>query len=241
MKNPGIPDRLHQLLPGVSRVYRNYDIQQKKWLTDHPQIRVRCGPGCGYCCNMSVRVNLLEAIMIRENAGERGVAKAVKAGKRILDFARGYHGSEAGYFYAFRLMLKRCSFLARGDRCLIHPFRPLSCREILSGLPGRYCGAEAMENSTAIALRRQRYRLPAGIFRGSPFVFPLIEAGHSFEKQLDARLTDELGLSIRGEMNFLLRLLDQDEFARLLGKGIPGEICAFFEQNQYPRVLVEVT
>jgi Fe-S-cluster containining protein len=229
----------NSLEPEVRRIHQEYQRLQEVWLSEHPQIRIYCSPGCGYCCNMSVRVSLLEAIMIREYSDHQYLQMAAAKGMRLPDFVRNYSGDDEGYFYAFRKWLGRCPFLDRRDRCSIHPLRPLSCRAVLSGLPGIYCEAESMESRTQMRLRKAERLLPAGIFQDSPFVLPLIEMAEEQEWRLDRLMIEEWGVAIRGELNFLQWLLDDRKFRESAGSAEFSAVRDYLMEMNFPHFLIE--
>ena len=139
----------------ISKVFKlagktldQYDILQQEWrqkyLKEH---KIYCRSGCGNCCNMSVKISLLEAVYIFFQIPSSFQKQCSSIGESNLKFAQNWQGDEDEYFYQFRKKLNKCPFLDSKSYCTIHRIRPLSCREILSGLSSEFCHVDLIFNS----------------------------------------------------------------------------------------------
>ena len=96
-------------------------------MSDSPRIVFKC-MGCGICCTLSpITILPHEALILRREAVRLGVNLELMEGYRIYDEVS---GKNIVLSYAIKLNNnKRCPFLARDNKCLVHStYKPLTCR-----------------------------------------------------------------------------------------------------------------
>ncbi|MBI5070481.1 MAG: YkgJ family cysteine cluster protein [Deltaproteobacteria bacterium] len=106
--------------------------------------RPACGPGCSACCTVNVATLPLEGIAVAGYLRRAlGPAEAARRGTALLAFHAQVRWCDDADRIRGRLT---CPFLDRAGTCLVHPVRPLACREV-SSLDAGACGQALRERA----------------------------------------------------------------------------------------------
>ena len=118
------------LVPVMTGITERAEASLARLLPETERQQQDCGPGCGSCCVVNVSVLFPEGVVIADRVSRQWSREERNALLVRLDdlyqATRWLDDDE-------RIILRRpCAFLDGGQKCLIHPFRPLLCRAISS-------------------------------------------------------------------------------------------------------------
>jgi hypothetical protein len=82
------PDQL--ALTALARAYEQYGLQANDWIEDFTRQggQVFCKSGCLHCCNLPIRVSLLEALLTASQLSDSQLESMQTRAREILENAR---------------------------------------------------------------------------------------------------------------------------------------------------------
>lgn len=181
-------------------------------------VPLRCGPGCGNCCTLTVNATLPEALAIagRLDAGQQRQLTATTT--RIVAHARSC--ADAREFLAgYRQAAGPCPFLDAQANCSVYEHRPLACRALLATRPADWCGVNL---ATLPVFERDAFL--AGLDR-KVVAFPTHYAAQPRELAADIELgliiamLRFIGFGVTGNLPLLVWLCGEEGFDQALAGG----------------------
>lgn len=180
-----------ELTADVQRICAEYDRAAARWL-ERRRGRdgvVHCRRGCGYCCDMSVKITWAEALALLPHLGPEQRAAAAEKARWAAALVADLRDAEE-YFPRYRQEVGPCPLLAADGSCALHTHRPLICRAVLSVLPGRYCRRDLAHRMDETAIRAAVAGLDPLVHDGTPYLLPLIRFSETYHRRL-LRLTPD--------------------------------------------------
>jgi len=193
------------------------------WLHDH-RLRgghIHCRRGCGGCCNLVVNATLPEAAFIAaalDQPRRDRLAVYITRLKQHLPAA----ADLKSFLKIHRQLIGFCPFLDAEENCGIYPFRPLSCRALLSTRPAAWCTVDfstlhELERAAFIAsLDREVVAFP------SHYVAATQQAARNLENDLLSGMAARCGFSLGGHLPTLVWLELEAGLSRNLHRGAEG-------------------
>lgn len=199
-------ERWSGILDGVGRAEGFMDLACSAAVADYRSRggEIFCANGCANCCTLAVNCTAAEALRLAGGLAEQQRERLRAYVARLKELVGGTANLK-DYLRLHRQQLGGCPFLENGN-CGVYPFRPLSCRALLSTRESRWCGVDFSSLSAA-----EKEAFLESLDR-SVVAFPMHylasvqETGRGLEMQAAMELTREFGFSLYGSMPVLVHL-----------------------------------
>ncbi len=184
---------------------KNYSDAQNEWLKrNREDIEIHCHKGCSFCCNISVKISVPEALILLNHADKAPIDKIRNQADTIRELWRECNGDEGRYFETYRNSPGSCAFLSPEGSCAIHQIRPLPCRQTLSGLPGQFCSRNISSLYSEDQIQEALNGLNRDFFTSTPYLVPMLDLGELYEYEMKLVSKEIFGVSYEGVMPVLL-------------------------------------
>lgn len=207
---------MNGLTAPVEQAYDKYKVQAERWLQRFEARggRVFCGAGCFGCCNMPIRLNLAEAMIVHEGLSPAKRQLVREHAAKVMRNARSAR-SEDEYVSRHRLEVGYCPLLDRENgRCSEYELRPTRCRDTYSALPPVWCEEgyfESQSPAEQAAYARTVARTP-GTDGELHYIAPLEHLSEPIWEKAAAAMDRAFGLQVWGDFWVLVSLSGDEEF-----------------------------
>jgi Fe-S-cluster containining protein len=205
------PDQ-HSLM-ALSRAYERYGLQASDWIDDFTRQggRVHCKSGCLHCCNLPIRVSLLEALLTASQLSDSQLEAMQVRAREVLENAS-VASSWDDYFLSHRQKIGYCPLLDQTTgACTAYEVRPGRCRDTFSAMNAHFCTLGTLENLN----RRERLDYNREV-EANPatdgvthYIAPLEDLGLSIWEVAGEEMRSGWGFEIWGDF-WVLTALTQD-------------------------------
>lgn len=216
------PSPQADLLRPLTQAYARYERQSGAWLQAYRARggQVYCGSGCFACCNMPIRVSLLEACLTATALDDDQAAAVEAHARKAIRNARTARDDEE-YVQRHRLEVGYCPLLNAQGACSEYEVRPTRCRDTFSAFPAHYCEAGTWERMT----RRERaeYRREVARTPGTDgewhFIAPLEHLSEPVWQVAARTMRDAWHLEVWGDFWVLTTLARDPAFMAHVERG----------------------
>ncbi len=225
---------LDKIFKDIKQIQGNFsEIQENKLKEYKGKIsKITCQKGCGFCCNMSVKINLLEALLIYPMINKKYLDKLEEISNRIIEIYN--KNEEEDFFYIYRKEIGDCLFLNQAI-CSIHQYRPVTCRSVLSNHPKQCCQVDFMDNISKNEMNRLLKSMDNEINSETPYIMPFIYLAEIYEERIKEISIKYFQCNISGNMILLLNLIRKNTGDN------PQKIFLDAKQNNFPELLLEIS
>ena len=214
MSSSSNPDQ--NSLTALTRAYERYGLQATDWIENFTRQggRVFCKSGCLHCCNLPIRVSLLEALLTASQlSGSQLESMRIRA-HEIIGNAR-VATSWDDYFSSHRSKIGYCPLLDQNTgACTAYEVRPGRCRDTFSAMNAHYCTVGTLETMN----RRERLEYDRDV-EANPatdgvthYVAPLEDLGTNIWEVASGEMRSGWGFEIWGDFWVLTALTQDDAF-----------------------------
>lgn len=211
------------LLTNLARAYERYAQQSGRWLEDYARDggTVHCQAGCFHCCNLPIRVSLLEALLTVSGLSEVQLqAMWDRAFEVIANAGRASDWND--YVRSHRETVGFCPLLDQSSgTCTAYEVRPGRCRDTFSAMDSKFCKAGALERMN----RRERAEYDRAV-EANPvtdgvthYIAPLEDLGEAIWEVAGRGMKSSWGLEIWGDFWVLSALAQDEAFMALVRSG----------------------
>lgn len=189
------------LISSTHAILNDYSKAQDKWLKEkQSEITVYCSKGCDFCCNISAKISIPEALVLINIIENAQIEKIMVQAEYVRKLWRSCSGDEDLYFEKYRSPKGRCVFLSDEGACSVHRYRPLPCRQTMSGLPGEFCASDVFKRFTEKEINSALAGLNRDCFSNTPYIVPLLDMGELYEYDMKELSKRVMGFSYEGVM-----------------------------------------
>jgi Fe-S-cluster containining protein len=198
----------------LARVYEQYGLQASAWIEDFTRHggTVFCKSGCLHCCNLPIRVSLLEALLTASQLSDLQLESMKTRAREILENAR-VASSWDDYFLSHRSKVGYCPLLDQTTgACTAYEVRPGRCRDTYSAMNAHFCTVGTLETMN----RRERSEYNREV-EANPvtdgvthYIAPLEDLGTNIWEVASRSMRSGWGFEIWGDF-WVLTALTQDE------------------------------
>jgi Fe-S-cluster containining protein len=221
---PSDPTNLdQQSLTALTRVYEQYGLQASDWIKSFTAQggTVHCKSGCLHCCNLPIRVSLLEALLTASQLSISQLESMQVRAREILENAR-VASSWDDYFLSHRSRIGYCPLLDQtSGACTAYEVRPGRCRDTYSAMNAHFCTVGTLENLN----RRERLQYNHEV-KTNPvtdgvthYIAPLEDLGESIWEVASEAMRSGWGFEIWGDFWVLTALTQDDAFMTAVRAG----------------------
>lgn len=199
-----------------------------------------CRPGCGNCCTLAVNCSYPEAMML---AAGLSIEQRQRINERLPLVAQlcTTAGDLKGFLHSYRQLGGGCPLLDAQQNCSSYHQRPLSCRALLSTRPSAWCGVDF---STLHPHEKQAFLSSLDqnlVAFPSHYLALSLELAAELEKTLTTEFANEYGVTISGNLIWLLGLELNSQVGERLASKEEGLIEWLLEQQERYPYLLQVT
>ena len=215
------PDQ--ESLTTLSRAYDQYGLQAGDWIEDFTRQggRVHCKSGCLHCCNLPIRVSLLEALLTASQLSLSQLESMQIRAREVLENAR-VASSWDDYFLRHRQQVGYCPLLDQTTgACTAYEVRPGRCRDTFSAMNAHFCTVGTLENLN----RRERSDYNREV-EANPatdgvthYIAPLEDLGVNIWEVASEAMRSGWGLEVWGDFWVLTALTQDDAFMAAVRAG----------------------
>jgi Fe-S-cluster containining protein len=197
----------------IQRAYVRYERQSSTWMNRYTRQggTVFCGAGCFHCCNLPVRVSLLEAILTASALSETQLETVRLHAARVMKNARSATSWDT-YFQRHRETVGCCPLLDQtAGTCTAYDVRPARCRDTFSAMHANYCKVGTLERMNRQERARYNREVEANpVTDGlTHYIAPLEDLGEAIWDVASRTMRQEWGLEVWGDF-WVLTTLTQD-------------------------------
>jgi Fe-S-cluster containining protein len=206
------PDQ--QAMTVIARAYARYAEQASQWIERYTQQggTVHCKSGCLHCCNLPIRVSLIEALLTATHLLPAQLEAMHSRAPEILENAR--HATNwNGYFAHHRQDIGYCPLLDQTTgACTAYEVRPGRCRDTYSAMSAHYCTVGTLEHLGRQERARYNHEVKTNpVTDGiSHYIAPLEDLGTTIWDEASRTMREAWGLEVWGDF-WVLTSLSQDE------------------------------
>jgi Fe-S-cluster containining protein len=203
-----------QLLDALTQAYRRYQQNSQRWIKGYTQSggQIFCGAGCFHCCNLPIKVSLLEALYTASQL-DGGQLKAMQS--RAAEVIQNAHLSKNwnDYIQIHRAQIGFCPLLEPSTgACTAYEARPARCRDTFSAFSSHYCQVGMPENlSRAERKQYDRAVKSSAVTDGrTHYIAPLEDIGEELWNVASGEMLAAWNLEVWGDF-WVLTALCQDK------------------------------
>lgn len=210
---PPAPNPDQRMMNAIARAFDRYGREAQRWIKNHTRHggQVFCQAGCMHCCNLPVRVSLIEAVLTASALSEAQLEAVRLHAARVIRNARASTNWDE-YFQRHRERVGYCPLLDQAaGTCTAYDVRPARCRDTFSAMPATYCTVGTLERMN----RQERARYNREV-RANPvtdgithYIAPLEDLGQAIWDVASREMRQEWGLEVWGDF-WVLTTLSQD-------------------------------
>jgi Fe-S-cluster containining protein len=201
------------MLTAVQRAYDRYGQKASNWIARFTRQggTVHCHSGCFHCCNLPVRVSLVEALLTASALTPDQLAAMRQRASEVIKNARSASSWDA-YFQRHRERIGYCPLLDQTTgACTAYDVRPARCRDTYSALSSHYCTVGTLEHLSRAERSEYTREVKAnpatdGI---SHYIAPLEDLGEAIWEVASRAMRQEWSLEVWGDF-WVLTALTQD-------------------------------
>jgi Fe-S-cluster containining protein len=215
------PDQ-HALM-ALTRAYGRYGEWANRWIEDFTRQggTVHCKSGCLHCCNLPIRVSLLEALLTASQLTQSQLESMQVRAREILKNAR-IASSWNEYFSSHRQSIGYCPLLDQSSgACTAYEVRPGRCRDTYSAMNAHFCTVGTLENLN----RRERLDYNREVAANpvtdgvTHYISPLEDLGEAIWEVASQSMRSGWGLEVWGDFWVLTALTQDDAFMAAVRAG----------------------
>jgi Fe-S-cluster containining protein len=201
-------------LTALTRAYERYGVRASRWIEDFTRQggTVYCQSGCLHCCNLPIRVSLIEALLTASQLSPDQLGVMRVRAQAILENARAA-SSWDDYFLSHRRNVGYCPLLDQTiGTCTAYEVRPGRCRDTYSAMDAHFCTVGTLENLS----RRERLEYDRAVDANpvtdglTHYIAPLEDLGEAIWEVAGAQMRSDWGVEVWGDF-WVLTALAQDE------------------------------
>jgi Fe-S-cluster containining protein len=210
-------------LTALSRAYERYGLQASDWIDDFTRQggRVHCKSGCLHCCNLPIRVSLLEALLTASQLSDSQLESMKLRAREIISNASAASNWD-DYFSSHRQKIGYCPLLDQATgACTAYEVRPGRCRDTFSAMKAHFCTVGTLENLN----RRERLEYNREV-EANPvtdgvthYIAPLEDLGTNIWEVASEEMRSGWGFEIWGDFWVLTALTQDDVFMEFVRAG----------------------
>jgi Fe-S-cluster containining protein len=210
-------------LTALSRAYERYGLQAKVWIEEFTRQggTVHCKSGCLHCCNLPIRVSLLEALLTASQLSDLQLESMQTRAREILSHASVAYSWD-DYFLSHRQKIGYCPLLDQtSGACTAYEVRPGRCRDTFSAMNAHFCTVGTLENLN----RRERLQYNRQVAANpvtdgvTHYIAPLEDLGESIWEVASEAMRSSWGFEIWGDFWVLTALTQDDAFMAAVRAG----------------------
>ncbi len=199
-----------------------------------------CRAGCGNCCTLAVNCSYPEAVVLAANLS---VEQRERINERLPAVAQlcTTAGDLKEFLHSYRQWGDGCPLLDAQQNCSSYHQRPLSCRALLSTRPPAWCGVDF---STLHPHEKQAFLSSLDqnlVAFPSHYLARPLDLAAELEKTLTTGFANEYGVTINGNLIWLLGLELNSQVGKRLASKEEGLIEWLLEQQERYPYLLQVT
>ena len=210
-------------LTALTRAYERYGLQASDWIEDFTRQggRVFCKSGCLHCCNLPIRVSLLEALLTASQLSVSQLESMQTRAHEVIANAR-TASSWDDYFLSHRQRIGYCPLLDQATgACTAYEVRPGRCRDTYSAMNAHYCTVgtlETMKHRERLEYNRQVEANPVtdGV---THYIAALEDLGTSIWEVASESMRSSWGFEVWGDFWVLTALTQDDGFMAAVRTG----------------------
>ena len=197
----------------IARAYSDYAQRASAWIERYTRQggTVHCKSGCLHCCNLPIRVSLIEALLTATHLSPAQLQAMQARAPEILENARRATNWN-GYFARHRQDIGYCPLLDQSTgACNAYEVRPGRCRDTYSAMSAHYCTVGTLEHLNRQERARYNREVKANpVTDGiSHYIAPLEDLGASIWDVAGHTMRQAWGLEVWGDF-WVLTSLSQD-------------------------------
>ncbi len=201
------------MMTAVQRAYDRYGQQASDWIARFTRQggTVHCHSGCLHCCNLPVRVSLIEALLTASALSLSQMASMQLRATEVIENAQSASSWDA-YFQRHRERIGYCPLLDQTTgACTAYEVRPARCRDTYSALSSHYCTVGTLEHLSRAERTQYKREVKAnpatdGI---SHYIAPLEDFGEAIWDVASRTMRSGWGVEVWGDF-WVLTALTQD-------------------------------
>lgn len=214
-----MPSSIHpdqESLLALTRAYERYGLQAGDWIEEFTQNggTVFCKSGCLHCCNLPIRVSLLEALLTASQLSASQLESMQTRAREVLENASNATSWD-DYFLSHRQKIGYCPLLDQTTgACTAYEVRPGRCRDTYSAMNAHFCTAGTLEHLN----RRERLDYNRQVETNpvtdgvTHYVAPLEDLGVNIWEVASDTMRSGWGFEIWGDFWVLTALTQDDAF-----------------------------
>jgi Fe-S-cluster containining protein len=220
------PNPDQQVMTAVQRAYDQYGQQASDWIARFTRQggTVHCYSGCLHCCNLPVRVSLIEALLTASALSPSQMASMQRRATEIIKNAQSASSWDT-YFQRHRERIGYCPLLDQTTgSCTAYEVRPARCRDTYSALSSHYCTVGTLEHLSRAERTQYKREVKAnpatdGI---SHYIAPLEDLGEAIWEVASRTMRSEWGVEVWGDFWVLTALTQDAAFMTAVRAGQAG-------------------
>lgn len=165
-----------------------------------------CHKGCGQCCDMLNWVTLAEASFLYAHLSKAEKELFDRIERKLFRLSAKTNGETL--FETYRFEIGPCPLLSREYSCRLHPYRPLSCRSVISLFPPLLCRRDILRRHGVKRIGAIIERRPSPYYHETPFAIDPILWRERFASRLSSAMIKTLSMTIEGALPTLTGLLN---------------------------------
>lgn len=179
---------------------------------------IHCRNGCSGCCNLNVHCSFVEVLAIAEQLTTEQRQTVTNHATQLEALAEDCDDLKS-FLRRSRQQMDNCPFIDDNGSCSIYPLRPLSCRALLSTKQPHYCQLDFSTLSSdekqafMASLDRQSVNFP------THYLATPQQVGMAGEQQCADSMQQRFGLSVAGNLPYLLHLEFQHQLSERIAQG----------------------
>ncbi|RII26645.1 MAG: zinc/iron-chelating domain-containing protein [Geobacter sp.] len=188
-----------------------------------------CGKGCFNCCTLAVNCTFPEALRVSLSLSSLQAERVRDHAARLMDRMHEVADLKS-YLRIHRQEIGSCPFLDEGGSCGIYGERPFSCRALISTRENYWCGLDFSTLSSeekrdfVESLDREVVSFPLH------YVAETQDRGQVLEKGVAEEMTRRFGLSLYGDLPYLVHLEREHRLSSIIPLGYEITM-SFLDQN----------
>ncbi len=203
-------------MTAIARAYARYAQQASDWIERYTQQggTVHCKSGCLHCCNLPIRVSLIEALLTATHLLPAQLQAMHSRAPEILENARRATNWN-DYFAHHRQDIGYCPLLDQTTgACTAYEVRPGRCRDTYSAMSAHYCTVGTLEHLGRQERARYNREVKANpVTDGiSHYIAPLEDLGETIWDEASRTMREAWGLEVWGDFWVLTSLSQDDAF-----------------------------
>jgi Fe-S-cluster containining protein len=207
----------------LARAYERYELQANDWIEEFTRHggTVFCKSGCLHCCNLPIRVSLLEALLTASQLSISQLKSMEVRAREILENAS-VASNWDDYFLSHRSRIGYCPLLDQASgACTAYEVRPGRCRDTYSAMSAHFCTVGTLEGMN----RRERSDYQREV-KANPvtdgvthYIAPLEDLGTNIWEVASEAMRSSWGFEIWGDFWVLTALTQDDVFMTAVRAG----------------------